>query len=289
MPQATADTLSSPCLRFRSSMVTLTTLELLHFDPKIFSQDLSEKIQQAPEFFKNLPMTLSLEKFDGDHKTVDLSLLRQFCTDQYIQLIGIHTNQAKDKLAAEAAGLAVLQPSRQRSSSKTEQDNNHSTAKPKPKSTEPNSNRNQNNAAHYGTPKTISKADSPNNNSHSNRHGTVHPETLPGSAPNKIVQVPVRSGQQVYAPGGDLIVLAPVSAGAEILADGNIHVYAPLRGRALAGVRGNTEAIIFCQSLEAELISVAGEYKISEDLQEAFWKKPAKIMLKNERLAIENL
>ncbi len=83
----------------------------------------------------------------------------------------------------------------------------------------------------------------------------------------KLVTTPIRSGMQVYAKEADLIVTAPVSAGAELLADGHIHVYGPLRGRALAGVQGNTEARIFCHSLKAELISIAGFYLTKEDMQ----------------------
>ena len=106
---------------------------------------------------------------------------------------------------------------------------------------------------------------------------------------NKVITTPVRSGQQIYAPGGDLVVLAPVSAGAEILADGNIHVYAPLRGRALAGVKGDDSARIFCQSLEAELISISGNYKVNEDLQGSLWKQAVKAELEGDQLIISPL
>ena len=85
--------------------------------------------------------------------------------------------------------------------------------------------------------------------------------------PTKLITTPIRSGMQIYAKDTDLIVTAPVSAGAELLADGNIHVYGPLRGRALAGVQGDTEARIFCHTLEAELISIAGYYLTREDMQ----------------------
>ena len=79
-----------------------------------------------------------------------------------------------------------------------------------------------------------------------------------------VITRPLRSGQQVYARGRDLIVMAMVNAGAEVIADGHIHVYAPLRGKAMAGARGNTEARIFAHSLEAELISIAGIYRTSD-------------------------
>lgn len=111
---------------------------------------------------------------------------------------------------------------------------------------------------------------------------------VPVSA-NKVITTPVRSGQQIYAAGGDLVIIAPVSAGAEILADGNIHVYGPLRGRALAGVKGDTNARIFCQSLEAELISIAGNYKVNEDLQKEHWKGNIQARLEGDQLVISPL
>lgn len=106
---------------------------------------------------------------------------------------------------------------------------------------------------------------------------------------NVLITKPIRSGQQVYAKGGDLTVLATVSPGAEILADGNIHVYGSLRGRALAGVQGNMDARIFCQHLDAELVSVAGHYRIAEKIQESERTQPVQIFLNGEQLVIEAL
>ncbi|SNR62044.1 septum site-determining protein MinC [Methylobacillus rhizosphaerae] len=104
----------------------------------------------------------------------------------------------------------------------------------------------------------------------------------------RIITSPVRTGQQIYAKGGDLIVLAPVSAGAEVLADGNIHVYASLRGRALAGARGDESARIFIRSMEAELISIAGSYKaINEELSREMHGKAVQAYLVDEQLRIE--
>ena len=93
-------------------------------------------------------------------------------------------------------------------------------------------------------------------------------KTVHARHPAKLVTSPIRSGMQIYAKEADLIVTAPVSAGAELLADGNIHVYGPLRGRALAGVQGDKQARIFCRTLSAELISIAGYYLTKEDMQE---------------------
>ena len=106
---------------------------------------------------------------------------------------------------------------------------------------------------------------------------------------SRIINYPIRSGQQVYVPGADLIVLSQVSPGAEILADGNIHVYGTLRGRALAGVSGDAEARIFCQRLEAEIISINGCYKISEDLKDQYWKKSIQAYLTDNTLQLETL
>ena len=103
-----------------------------------------------------------------------------------------------------------------------------------------------------------------------------------------MITQPIRSGQRIYA-SGDLVILAQVSAGAEIMAEGNIHVYNTLRGRALAGVRGNTGARIFCFDLQAELISIAGNYKISEDLDEAVRNKPVQIYLQDQALIIKDI
>ena len=108
--------------------------------------------------------------------------------------------------------------------------------------------------------------------------------------PTKVINSPVRGGMQVYAQGGDMIVLAPVSAGAELLADGNIHVYAPMRGRALAGVKGDTKARIFCQQLGAEMLSIAGQYKVSEDLRrDPLWGDAVQVSLTGDVLNITRL
>lgn len=115
------------------------------------------------------------------------------------------------------------------------------------------------------------------------------PAPAPGSLPGKLIEQPVRSGQRIYAPGGDLVVLAPVSAGAEIMADGNIHVYSALRGRALAGVQGNLDARIFCMDLDAELIAIGGHYKVSEHLDDSVRGKPVQVYFRDNSLIIEDL
>ena len=109
------------------------------------------------------------------------------------------------------------------------------------------------------------------------------------SSQTTVVDKPLRSGQRIYAKG-DLVVLGLVSYGAEVIAEGNIHIYAPLRGRALAGVQGNHDARIFCTCLEPELISIAGIYRTTENpLPADVLGKPVQIWLDEEKLMIESL
>ena len=113
------------------------------------------------------------------------------------------------------------------------------------------------------------------------------PKPAPGA---KLVTRPIRSGTQVYAKENDLVVLAAINAGAECLADGNIHVYGPLRGRALAGASGNKNAHIFCESLEAEMIAIAGHYMTKDQIKVPTIKAPLiHIYLKDDKLQIEGI
>jgi len=117
------------------------------------------------------------------------------------------------------------------------------------------------------------------------------PATPPTPSANAmIVDTPVRAGQRIYARGTDLIITAMVNNGSEIIADGSIHVYAPLRGRALAGASGNTEARIFATSMEPELVSIAGVYRTFEDgLPPEVKGQPAQIRLNGDRIDVISL
>ena len=114
---------------------------------------------------------------------------------------------------------------------------------------------------------------------------------VPGAAvPTMVIDKPLRSGQRVYARGGDLVVLAVVSFGAEVIADGNIHVYGPLRGRAIAGARGNTEARIFSTCMEPQLVSIAGIYRTTEQpLAANVLGQIAQVRLDGEKILVEPL
>ncbi|HDS1111207.1 TPA: septum site-determining protein MinC, partial [Stenotrophomonas maltophilia] len=99
----------------------------------------------------------------------------------------------------------------------------------------------------------------------------------------------VRSGQQLYAENCDLTVMATVGAGAEVIADGSIHIYGTLRGRALAGAQGNTAARIFCRDFHAELVAIAGHYKVLDDVPDTLRGKAVQVWLEQDQIKIAAL
>ncbi|WP_175220283.1 septum site-determining protein MinC, partial [Achromobacter deleyi] len=112
----------------------------------------------------------------------------------------------------------------------------------------------------------------------------------PQSSSALVITKPLRSGQRVYARHTDLVVIGMVSQGAEVIADGNVHVYGPLRGKAMAGARGDTSARIFTTHLDAELLAVAGVYRVVEDkLDKSLQNQPALVRLDGDTLRIEAL
>src|SRR5690606_728148 len=115
------------------------------------------------------------------------------------------------------------------------------------------------------------------------------PEQVSVAMDARIVEHAVRSGQQIYAKGTDLIVKGTVGAGAEVIADGNIHIYGTLRGKAIAGAAGDSSKRIYCYNLQAELVSIAGNYWLSESLQGEFWSKSACIKLQDDQLVLAEL
>jgi len=117
----------------------------------------------------------------------------------------------------------------------------------------------------------------------------VAPAVAAPTAPGLIQSTPVRSGQQVYAANRDLSVLTTIGAGAEVMADGSIHIYGPLRGRALAGAQGWEQARIFCREFHAELVAIAGRYKVLEDIPKELRGKAVQIWLEGEELKIAAL
>lgn len=240
----------SASFRLKAGLFPLTLVEILHRDRSSFERDLKEKVAQAPDFFKQTAVILSFD----EQCTGNMSLSDIIEMSRNYGLIPVVMRGGSDALqqAAQACGLALMPEGKSRFT--------ESEATP-PKPAKP-------------------AADSV---------PVLTDAVVPPRNPNRIITRPIRSGQQVYCQGGDLIILSRVSAGAEVLADGNIHVYGSLLGRALAGVRGDTDARIFCHSLEAELISIAGDFQISEDLRGQWWKKAVQISLNGRAIKIEEL
>jgi septum site-determining protein MinC len=270
-----------PGFQFKGGLVPLTQLELFEYDYRAFNQRLSKLVKQAPSFFRDMPVIINLERLSEGHEAVDFIELTEVCQAYGVYPIAIRGGSDDQLTAALVAGLPQIptNPAHKAFHQRLAQSQNTTAtqiaggsvpAEQQAKADEPES----------------GEMESLDDNSAS-QAATV--DETSQRAPAKIINHAVRSGQQVYAPRGDLIVIGSVSAGAEILADGNIHVYGTLRGRALAGVKGDQSARIFCQKLEAELISISGHYKMDEDLQRTFWQKTIQATLDGKRLKIEAL
>ena len=235
-------------LEFKSSTFSVPVLVLSSVDLDVIEQQLQEKINLAPEFFRNSPLILDLQEINKQGNNIDIAELTGIIRKAGLLPVGVRGGNVQQNKQALEMQIPVY-------------------------------------SIHSGGVTAESK-----------KQKTITPVSVPEPKTDPDVDVtettlitqPIRSGQRIYA-AGDLVVLAQVSAGAEIMAEGNIHVYNTLRGRALAGVRGNTEARIFCFDLQAELISIAGNYKVSEDLDDTVRNKPVQIYLQDQALIIKDI
>lgn len=240
--------------QLKGSVVTAIVLELHQYTPQTFARELQVKVQQAPALFDQSALVINLEKFDADFDSINFITLLEQCRNAGLQPIAFRGGDENLGAAIRATGLAWL-----------------------PRS----------GARHKDKVLTNTVAPSPNTERAAETIIETVVEERLVHRPSKVITRPVRSGQQFYAEGADLIVLAQVGEGAEVLADGHIHVYGALRGRALAGVNGDKSARIFCHSLEAELVSIAGTFMLSDELRETSWKLPCHTELSDDKLAIK--
>ena len=211
-----------------------------------FEQDLAEQIRRSPRFFLNAPVVLDLRDIAEYAGAAEFAAAKDTLRRHTLTLVGVQNALPAQVDAAAAAGLASFAPN-------AAQPDRRRPAEPAP------------------TPPA--------------------PQPAPAAAREPaaktlLVTQPVRSGTQIYARGADLVVTASVSPGAELMADGNIHVYGALRGRALAGAGGDVEARIFCSQFEAELVSIAGRYLVSEQMPPAERGIAVQIALVDDRLTI---
>jgi septum site-determining protein MinC len=229
---------------------TMMVLRIEDPNDHTFFPLLLDKIAQAPNFFRHAPVVLDVQAIAESGRPFNFAEFGRRLRQHLLIPVGVQNGNDALNQAAISAGMSVLPPGRPAQMA----------------------DRAREMASAEGTAAREPQAAA----------------TEPGSG-SLLVTDPVRSGRQLYAHRGDLVIMAPVSHGAELLADGHIHVYGPLRGRALAGVTGDVNARIFCQSLDAELISVAGYWRVREDIDESLIGKPVQIRLEGERLLIERL
>lgn len=288
----------APSFRLKGGLFPLTLLELANGDLQRLREDLTLKVAEAPAFFQQAPAVLSLDVYEDEAPAPDLHAIQQLCLEFGLIVVALRGANEELQTTAKELNLAILSNSRSKPNTKTSSADTHGSEAVDPQTTASDTADTAQTAVDSDTsvsggdttePVTEDLFEAGSAPVLEDAIGTETPINSPDPTQTKVITSPVRSGQQIYAAGGDLIVLAPVSAGAELLADGNIHVYGALRGRALAGVKGNTEARVFCQSLEAELISIAGYFKLNEDLRDTHWKQSIQASLTDETLNIEPL
>ena len=231
-------------IEFKGRMLMMTVLQLKDLDANVLHQQVSQRLDDAAQWLQEAPVVIDVSP-ELDPDPVALMAAVDTLRSLGVNMVALARSENIDADTATMLGLGTLSLAGGRDVPRR--------AEPAPAAAE--------------------------NNAASDTDTTPAPQ----QADTMVIDQPVRSGQQVYS-RGDLIVLAPVSTGAEIMADGNIHVYSNLRGRALAGVRGDTSARIFCQQLNAELVSIAGHYRVAEDLPESFRNKPVHLCMQGEAM-----
>ncbi|MFT3974844.1 MAG: septum site-determining protein MinC [Amaricoccus sp.] len=253
-PGAQVSVAATP-LQVRGRSFTAVVLRLAGAPDAGFFTALDTLMRQAPHFFVNAPLVLDVEHAtDLAEKAEFVKLVHQLRARKLFA-VGIQGATPDQGVAAFGAGLITLQGGREASLER---------------------------GAARSAPAEV-KAET------ATRAEAKAAPPAPEPGPSLLITEPVRSGQRIFADRGDLIVMAPVSSGAELIAHGNVHVYGPLRGRALAGVNGDRSARIFCQSLEAELIAIAGLYRTSDDLGPAVRRGRVQAFLKDDTLCVEPL
>ncbi|MEM8570206.1 MAG: septum site-determining protein MinC [Pseudomonadota bacterium] len=240
--------------QIRSRAFTAVVLRLSADPSNGFFDALDRQLKQAPHFFSNAPMVLDLGRSDTLTQVDDFADLVSELRLRNLSVFGVQNATPGQSAAALEAGLITLTGGREVPHSRDRRDLRAEQAPTK-------------------------AAPAP---------AAPEPEPEPEASTLMVTQ-PVRSGQRLFADRGDMVVLAPVSSGAELIAHGNIHVYATMRGRALAGVNGNRNARIFCQDLDAELIAIAGLYQTSEDLSPEVRGRRIQAFLRDDALCVEAL
>lgn len=255
----------------------LFVLHITTTDMGQLKKKLKARLKATPDFFDGTPMVLGLAGIADSGFTPDFADLESFMRGLGIHTAGVVDGSPEQNEAAVKAGLGIFPEAAVRPSVAGAPDSaGRAETQPQAEEAAPETV----SAEHESVPSSSgTKADSPE-----------QPAAAPIFRPAMVIDKPVRTGQRIYAEGSDLVVLAVVNAGAELIADGDIHIYAPFRGRAIAGAHGNQSARIFVQRLEAELISIAGSFQLFESgVPENVRGVPAQVRLDGSRLIFEPL
>lgn len=250
----------TPFFELRSGSVDALQFVVKTTDLDALKSELTRRFEATPEFFSGEVVTIDVRRL-GENERASIADIAQLLDAVRMRPIGVVAAQAQREWATDG-GLPLVEARDRRAAAGGKTDAAQPAAETP--AAQPAAAAGSNSAAAAAAP-------------------------APAPAQTLVIDKPLRSGQQVYAKG-DLVVLGLVSYGAEVIAEGNIHIYAPLRGRALAGVHGNHAARIFCTCLEPELISIAGIYRTTENpLPADVIGKSVQIRLADEKLMIEPL
>ncbi len=248
-------------------MSMLNVLLLEGLDIEAIAAELQKKHDEAPQFFMQSPLIVDCSQVAGaleeDASALDFAALKAALLQTGFIPVGVRNAPAALNETVAQGGWAIMR-------------------------TAPSSSASTNTTADAKDSQQASDVEN-GNESKQSAQDDAQQIKAPQTMSSMTIERPVRSGQQIYAANADMTILAPTSAGSEVVADGSIHVYGPLRGRVLAGARGNESARIFCQSLQAELIAIAGRYQLLDESDTELKGKPAMIRLEGEKLIIEPL
>jgi septum site-determining protein MinC len=257
-------------MQLKGEMSMLNVLHILDIDVNSTCAELEKKRDEAPQFFMQSPLVIDGSELSGNALEFDFVALKEGLLELGFIPVGVRNFPTAANTIIRDSGWAIMREQPREQQTVREQQSEPRSTKSEPvdqssvEEKQPEQNQDSTNPAPQSKPVAVMKN-------------------------QMTVDRPVRSGQQVYAANSDMTVLAPTSAGSEIMADGSIHIYGALRGRVLAGARGNESARIYCQSLQAELIAIAGRYQLLDESDTTLKGKPAMIRLEGEKLVIEAL
>jgi len=273
-----------PAFKIKIANLSLFVLYVNTTDMDQLKKQLDMRFNKTQDFFSNTPVALDLSAIANFNISPDFTGLMSFMLDHGMRATGVVGGSTEQREAAVQSGLGLFPDTIIRPALKSA---------PIPTTTPGITLNAEYNQSELAGLAIETGAGEPNNSR------ILDPDTqfqkpvsqiLPTFRPTMIINKPVRTGQRIYAEGANLVVLGVVNAGAELIADGDIHIYAPLRGRAIAGAQGNENARIFMHSLEAELVSIAGCFKVFENgIPENLRGKPVQVHLDCSDLIIQPL